>query len=168
MDMRRFIRHPAGIPIEIRMCAPGSEPRVPDLRRVLDVSLGGIAFQFFHALERGSNVLLRIPSVRPVFESVARVVWCRPSEDGFTVGVEFLHAHDEFRARMVEQVCQIETYRQRILKEERRALSADDAAREWITKFADQFPLSSDGQIDGDGIPVDDPGSGERVWKPHS
>ncbi len=142
MQVRKFIRHPAGVPIEIRIAAAAARPRAPDLRRVLDVSLGGIAFDFFHVLETGSLVALRIPSVRPVFESVARVVWCRPGANGYKVGAEFVDAHDEFRVRMVAQVCHIEEYRRRMREQEHRELSADDAAREWIEKYASDFPHS--------------------------
>lgn len=143
--MRRFIRHPTGIPIEVRVNGSVALP-VPDLRRVLDVGLGGIAFEFFHALEPGATIVLRIPAVRPPFESVARVVWCRPAGRGFRVGAEFLHEQDEFRARMVEQVCEIERYRQRVREDDQRELSAEEAAQEWIEKFAARFPRAGSGE----------------------
>jgi hypothetical protein len=82
---------------------------------------------------------VRIPSVSPVFESNARVVWCLADASGYRVGVEFLDADDEFRARMVEQVCHIETYRQQVRESERRDISAEEAALEWIVKFAERF-----------------------------
>ena len=147
--MRRFIRHPSGIPIEIRVAgvADAAQPADAGAPHALNVSQGGIALRFFHDLPVGSLVLLRIPSVRPVFESTARVVWCRPAAMGFEIGAEFLDARDEFRARMVEQVCQIENYRRRALREEHRELSADEAALEWIAQFAAAFPPAGTDEV---------------------
>lgn len=145
--MRKFFRHPVDVPIEVRLSEPGRRTQAPDLRRVLDVSLGGIAFDFFHALESGAIVALRIPAVRPAFESAARVVWCRPYGNGYRVGAEFLDAHDDFRIRMVEQVCQIESYRRQIRASEQRELSPDEAAREWIEKFAAHYPQTGTDEL---------------------
>jgi hypothetical protein len=41
---------------------------------------------------------------------------------------------------MVEQVCHIEDYRRSVLRTERRELSLDEAAAEWIAKHAADFP----------------------------
>jgi hypothetical protein len=41
---------------------------------------------------------------------------------------------------MVEQVCHIETYRRTVAGTEGRELSAEQAALEWIAKFAASFP----------------------------
>ena len=60
--------------------------------------------------------------------------------DDFELGVEFLNADDAFRARMVEQVCYIENYKLTVFREEGRRLSLEEAAREWISKFASDFP----------------------------
>jgi hypothetical protein len=151
--MRRFVRHPTGIPIEVSamedsaidVSAPeaGAAARsraAPIRNALLDVSFGGLAFQFERAVAAGSLVCVRIPTLEPAFESTARVIWCRRSERGFRVGARFLQEQDAFRVRMVEQVCQIESYRQRVRDREHRELSADDAAREWIAKFAARFP----------------------------
>ena len=50
-----------------------------------------------------------------------------------------------FRARMVEQVCHIEQYKHQVLKKEGRKLSGEEAALEWIQKYAPQFPGSDGG-----------------------
>jgi hypothetical protein len=133
--MRQYIRHPADIPIEIRT----AESRVAR-QRIRNVSEGGLAFESDSALPRGCVIKLRISYVQPAFESEARVVWCRAALRGYEMGVVFLSAEDAFRARMVEQVCQIERYKKTVLEAEGRALSAEEAAQEWITKFAAAFP----------------------------
>ncbi len=43
-------------------------------------------------------------------------------------------------ARMVEQICHIEQYKNEILKAEGRQLDSKQAALEWIQKFASEFP----------------------------
>jgi hypothetical protein len=43
---------------------------------------------------------------------------------------------------MVEQVCHIEEYKQAMLRIEQRKLTSQQAAREWIDKYAAQFPLA--------------------------
>jgi hypothetical protein len=44
------------------------------------------------------------------------------------------------RARMVEQVCHIENYKKVVYQAEGRLLTAEEAAMEWISKYASQFP----------------------------
>ena len=133
--MRRFIRHPASVPIEVR---PGAVPE-PALHEAMNVGLGGIAFHAGEALTPGGVVEVRIPSVRPPFAARARVVWCRPGARGFELGVAFLETADAFRARMVEQVCHIEAYREAVSRQESRNLSGREAAAEWIAKHAADF-----------------------------
>jgi hypothetical protein len=41
---------------------------------------------------------------------------------------------------LVEQVCHIEQYKKEVFLKEGRLLSGDEAAAEWIEKFANQFP----------------------------
>jgi hypothetical protein len=78
--------------------------------------------------------------VDPPFDAKARVVWCRPENSKYLVGVEFLDKADAFRSRMVEQVCTIEEYRQQVRRAEGRTLSSQEAAEEWIVKYAGAFP----------------------------
>ncbi len=42
--------------------------------------------------------------------------------------------------RMVEQVCHIERYRADVLEREGRALTGEQAAEEWIKRYAEDFP----------------------------
>lgn len=133
---RTFIRHTAGVPLEVT-CVPGSPA---SMLQSVNVSTGGLSFisDEHHAL--GAIIQVRIPTVDPPFEARARVVWIKPEGDGFCVGVEFLDANDAFRSRMVEQVCAIEQYRGEVRENEGRELSAQDAAAEWIGRFAGRFP----------------------------
>ena len=105
------------------------------------MSLGGLAFQSDCELEPGIVVEVRFTFVRPMFETKARV-WCSAGEGGFELGVEFLDPEDAFRARMVEQVCYIENYKKVVYQTEGRLLTTEEAAMEWIGKYASQFPGS--------------------------
>jgi PilZ domain len=134
--MRHFIRHPADIPIEVS----AGDQLVHATRHIHNVSLGGLAFESDGELEPGIIVEVRIPFVRPMFETKARVVWCSAREGGFELGVAFLDPEDAFRARMVEQVCHIENYKKVVYETEGRLLTAEQAAMEWMRKYASQFP----------------------------
>lgn len=136
---RRSIRHTADVPIEVRAV---SDP-APHVESGVNVSEGGLSFLSDHDLPLGTTLQIRIPAVDPPFEAHARVVWRNPEQGGWCIGVEFLNANDAFRVRMVEQVCAIEEYRVRMGQEEGRILSREEAAKEWIGRFAKRFPGTS-------------------------
>jgi len=131
---REFIRHPARVPIELTRLRRKAESRIEN------VSYGGLSFVSDQPQEPGVELRLHIPLVDADFEARARVVWCEPDDGGYRVGVRFLDAHDAFRARMIQQLCAIESYRQQVLEREGRDLTGEQAAREWIERFGDHFP----------------------------
>lgn len=135
--MRQFIRHPIDVPVEIDI---GDEAS-PSSCCTHDISLGGLAFRSGSEVKPGSMVDISIGCVQPPFHAHARVAWCKPHPlSGYELGVTFLDADDAFRARMVEQLCHIEDYRRAVFRTEGRALDMDEAAAEWIDKYASQFP----------------------------
>ena len=133
---RRFIRHTADVPIEVRTVKRRDARRQP----AINISEGGLSFVSEENIPAGTTIDIRIDTVRPPFEARARVVWTRAEDDAHCIGVQFLDADDAFRARMVEQVCAIDRYRKQVETDEGRVLSRDEAAREWITRFAGRFP----------------------------
>lgn len=138
-DHREFIRHPAEIPLEF--CAD-DDPAASLHGVAHDVSFGGLAFEAAMCPPQGSVIEIRIPVVEPPFETRGQVVWCRKLDGHYEVGVRFLESADAFKARMVEQVCHIEQYKRDVLETEGRRLSGAAAAREWISKYAADFPRS--------------------------
>jgi hypothetical protein len=134
--MRKFIRHPSDIPIDL-VHEEGGAGRTEHLK---NVSRGGIAVSAGIPQQAGSMLRLRIPHLRPPFETLGRVVWCHRGINHFDIGIEILNAEDEFRARMVEQVCHIERYKKEVLSREGRILSGEEAASEWINQYATEFP----------------------------
>ena len=134
--MREYIRHPSEIPIEYIV----AEPSAPRAEYMSNVSLGGLSFRAFSAVPVGKTISIFIPLVLPRFEAHGRVVWCRDIDDGYEVGVQFIDMDEAFRARMVEQICHIEAYRNKVQMAEGRRLSSEEAATEWIRKYAGEFP----------------------------
>lgn len=133
---RRFIRHPSRLPISFAL--PNASARPDECLR--NVSEGGVCFASVTQLQDGLPIRLQIPVFGDQFEVDGTVAWCRPAGRGFDVGVQFDRRQDRFAVRMVEQLCYIEDYRARVEREEGRTLSSEQAAAEWIKRFAKQFP----------------------------
>jgi c-di-GMP-binding flagellar brake protein YcgR len=139
IEKRQYIRHPSDIPILYKLIDK-SVFREQPLR---NISLGGLCFHTNQHLEPETLILVQIDLVRPIFQEKARIVWCqkRPRETSYDVGVRFLNQSTGSRARIVEQVCYIEQYKRDLLEHEGRELSGEEAAIEWIEKYADDFPV---------------------------
>lgn len=107
---------------------------------ITNVSLGGLAFMSQTPLEVLQRVRICIPLLQQENHLVGNVVWCEKSRKGYEIGIEFEKSRDVFRLRMIEQICHIEHYRKEVEKLEGRALSSQEAAGEWISKYAGDFP----------------------------
>jgi hypothetical protein len=136
--MRRFVRHPAHIPIEIDGVSPLLESH--DDCSMNDVSQGGLSCTLDHPLALHSLVCVHIPSVCPEYKGKGEVVWCHKNDEGYDIGIRFSNTQEAFKSRMVQQICQIEHYKNIIFEKEGRVLDEDQAAEEWIQKHAADFP----------------------------
>lgn len=135
--MRKFIRHPVDVPIEVYV----ANDRASDNKILAsDIGVGGLAVRSRMALEPGTLVNIKISYIEPPFETRARVVWCRKRQEWIELGIEFLNFDDAFRARMVEQICYIENYKDLARRNDGRDLTIEEAATEWICKYAKNFP----------------------------
>jgi hypothetical protein len=134
--MRTYIRHPADIPVQIEV---QSQP-TNTLRRIRNVSYGGLAFISESFVDPGAQIRVCIDVVDPRFEADGIVTNCRQKSGHYVVGVEFIYRDDLYIARMVEQICHIQHYKQQVAAREGRTLSAQEAADEWISKYASRFP----------------------------
>lgn len=136
---RAFIRHAIDIPIEV---ATQSEPEHAESLK--NLSFGGLAFGAEQPYEPGTLLGIKIQAPSNPVQLAARVAWCKPYRDNpednhYEIGVAFEDSLDAFRIRMVEQVCQIERYRLSVLGCEGRELTTEEAAQEWIERYAEQF-----------------------------
>jgi hypothetical protein len=100
----------------------------------------GICFEHPHRLAPGTMLDLTFAVCHQRFRFQARVCWIRYRGPGYEVGIAFRGAAERYRARMVEQICHIEAYREAVARHEGRALSGDVAAAEWISRYAASFP----------------------------
>ncbi len=136
--MRKFIRHPSSIPIQL-IEQDGSSQHIGNTLN--NVSFGGVCCLTDNPVEEGAPVTIRIECVDPDFEMTGKAVWCRPADGAYEIGIEFLASKDKvFLLRMVEQLCHIEHYRNEIKNSEGRDVNSEQAAKEWIEKYADDFP----------------------------
>ncbi len=133
---RKYIRHPSEVPIEVVQ----EQNPAGTMRPLHDISYGGLCFNCQTRLKKADSVQIRIRVGDSPFEVQGQVVWCRKKAEHFEVGITFTGEDEANRVRMVEQICQIEQYRHRVLETEGRALSSQEAAFEWIKKYAAGFP----------------------------
>ena len=133
--MRNYMRHPSDIPIKIKMTHDKAQNR-----RMQNVRYGGLAFDSSQPIAHGTIIRIHIDNVQPQFEAEGVVRRCSQEGDHYVVGIEFTHKNDVFVARMVEQVCHIEHYKKQVKEQEGRELTTQQAASEWIAKFAADFP----------------------------
>jgi Tfp pilus assembly protein PilZ len=112
VDGRRFIRHPAQIPIRIASVDDIEE----SIQHTQNVSLGGLAFESEQKIDLDELIEISI-MVDPQITLLGRVAWCRPKneeEEGYEVGVEFIETNMGKKEYVVDEMCLVERY-QRML-----------------------------------------------------
>lgn len=134
--MRKFLRHPSDMPVELVLRKQACIPR----QRLNNISLGGVACNSNRGFRRGTAVELRIPLLGEQARYPGVVAWCSRQPSDYLVGIAFLDEDTLFRARMVEQVCQIQHYRQLLERERGEPMAIEHCAEEWIAKHAAEFP----------------------------
>ena len=135
--MRQFIRHPADIPINIKLI---DNPSLNPANDTDTQECRGLCFIAGCPIEKGLYIHIEIPISTPSFETDGRVVWCKENAMGYNVGVQIEDKRAKYNLRMIEQVCYIEHYRRDMLAKEGRLLTSEEAAREWIPRYAASFP----------------------------
>jgi len=110
-EHRRFYRHPTEIPIEV-WDVKESDLHIQHLH---DVSLGGLAFESETDWPKGSCIGVRL-LLNPPVELFGQVVWCRKTTEKFNIGVEFLGKNQNTKENMVDEVCEIERYKNVLMR----------------------------------------------------
>lgn len=137
--MRHFLRHPSDMPVELVQRKHAFLPR----QRLNNISLGGVACNSNKGFRKGTAVELRIPLLGEQARYPGVVAWCRKQTEDYLVGIAFIDEDTLFRARMVEQVCQIEHYRHQRERELGEDLPVEAVALEWIALHAEEFSGTS-------------------------
>ena len=137
--MRQYIRHPSSMPIEF-FVSNSIRHAQHQHENLTDISTGGLSFYSSEKIDPGNTVHVTINVKPPPFDAEGVVIWCKRTDDGYRIGLRFNDADVAYSLRMIEQVCHIEHYRGEILRNEGRKLSSEEAAIEWIKKYAANFP----------------------------
>tara|TARA_R110002049_G_scaffold29552_2_gene100401 strand:+ start:818 stop:1243 length:426 start_codon:yes stop_codon:yes gene_type:complete len=132
--VRQYIRHPTAIPILFNL-----ENKIEKIQ-AKDIGDGGLCFISRYSIQAGKHIHITIPICHPEFEANGIVRWCKHYGNRFLIGVAFQNESVIFSIRMVEQICHIENYRKKILAETGIDLTSDQAAKEWISHYAKEFP----------------------------
>jgi hypothetical protein len=140
--MRKFIRHPSCIPIDIAIDESEAEQQESTRVNMINVSSGGLAFGVLQPVAVGARLTISMPDVWPGYSASGKVVWCEAADERYEAGVQFDQPDEQFKARMVAQFCQIEDYRRELAERDGRELSSEEAAREWIMLYAEEFANS--------------------------
>ena len=140
---RKYIRHPSDVPIRVTLNWVEDEKDTHPCDRLNNVGLGGLSFKSSQGLPTGQSVSVSFPAIHQNLNLVGTVMWNKKIDDGFEIGLQFDSSDELFRIRMIEQICQIEHYQKEILQQEGRDLTIEEAAREWIDRYAGDFPSLS-------------------------
>jgi len=131
----KFVAHPKDIPLHIE-----EVDALSTHGKSLDVSgFGGISYLSNKPYKLGQSIQLRLTEIDPDFCVVGRVFKCDEEGSEFRIFIEFPEKKDCYCVRMIEQLSHIEHYR-RQAKSQGRRLNFNEAAAEWIQKFAASFP----------------------------
>ncbi len=137
--MRSYVRYPSGMPVSVSL----EEVVASETLYLNNISRGGLSFNSMVALKVGTVIRLRIPPNRPFFEVLGKVIWCKKMSLQYVIGVEFINADDKARTQIIEMVFRIDEYRRKLLEQEGRGLTHQQAALEWIEKCWADFVAGS-------------------------
>jgi len=104
-----------------------------------NLSAGGFCFVVDTELNLGQKIEIEVPENNPVITLKARVMWCRPQRDKFSVGAEFVEMSDARRARFAEMHRAIRAYQKMNSTAGTAAMNAHQAAVEWFSQHATLF-----------------------------
>lgn len=129
--MRGYIRHPDAIPLEVSL-ASNTIVAENDERP-------GLCCSVKQAFAPGTVVRIHIPLPPEPFTAYGKVRCCSWQQGRWLAKITLPSAQACYRLRMAEQLCQIEVYRQDVVVQQGRALGLEQAAAEWIARYAAEF-----------------------------
>jgi hypothetical protein len=104
-----------------------------------NLSAGGFCFLVNTELQFDQKIEIEVPENYPIITLKARVIWCRPQRDIFSVGAEFIEMSAARRARFSEMHRAIRAYQKMNSTEGETAMNAHQAAVEWFSQHATLF-----------------------------
>lgn len=138
-----YIQHPREIPVTLLSATPAQASESQELTNstqpcASDNKEAGICFWTSEQPRLQDKVVLGIDLDDNHFIGKGSVVRVQPEKEGSWVCVK-IDPEDAFAIRMAEQLCQIEHYRSDNKHYLDRNMSQDEAAQEWIAKYAALF-----------------------------
>ena len=130
-----ILHHPACLPPRVREIPRPFAPRLAAAER----TFGALRFELARPPRSGALVEVSITVCGDVQRFRGTVHWVRPLGRRYEVALRLTDREHAYRARMIEQACQIEAYRQRESTRTGRALGLEQAAARWIERYARQF-----------------------------
>ena len=138
-ERRGLMRHPTTMPVVCR----GRGRSNPGQSNLLNASFGGLSFVSDGLFAQGDTVDVSFPARQITERFSGVVVWSQDLAGGHAdrhaYGVRFCGAEMFRRVRLLEQICHIEAYRKVQASQHNRELSPNQAAEEWITRYAARF-----------------------------
>lgn len=132
-----FIHHPSGFPLECkRLWFAGWKNDVE-----ADCGDIGLIFDSEKYIRPGASIEITIPLRNEIEKFQGKVVLVRHNGDFFEIGMWLHRRDDASRARIVEQICHIESYlKDKKFREGPYVLNRERVAEEWISKYASTVP----------------------------
>lgn len=136
-DQTGFIHHPVGFPIECKRLWFGDRS-APAGAQKSDI---GLIFESEKYIKPGISIEITIPLRHEIEKFRGKVVLVRNHGDHYEIGMWLEKHEDASRARIVEQICHIESYLDdKKFREGPYIINRERAAAEWITKYAGTVP----------------------------
>lgn len=127
---QRYLQHPKQIELELSPL-----PTPPSVSDLPPPPLG-LLLHSHHCYPRDQWLRIQAPALAETLNIDARVVDCRADQHGdYLLRLSFPDQEQLFRARMLEQLCQIHLFQHRAPDQD-----PDQRALEWIESEAAHFP----------------------------
>lgn len=137
--IRKHIRHITGVPISVSLDYSPVNLVESEDDTITNISLGGLSFIANDRLDISNHIEVSFPILNKDTVLGGKVVWCEKTGRGYEVGLEFDDPDEIERLKMIEHICHIENYREEIESREGRQINSEQAAREWVSRFAGDF-----------------------------
>jgi hypothetical protein len=128
--MYYYISHPQNIPVGLQETEIDAESESESIS-----AFWGLRIQVSKPWAPKTPIKVHLDQV----SACGKIRWCRKNGQGWEVGIAFDEPSECQKARMGEQVCQIENWQ---VQESRqgRHWKDNEACREWIRRYSKDFP----------------------------
>jgi len=130
-----FIQHPPAV--RVRLCVTADQD-IPGMD-LLAHGRGGVCVPSPLGYQPGTPLQVRVSLDGTEMRYHGLVLWRRAGPGAFELGLGFATDEGAYRARLIEQLCHIEAYRQRAAARGEE-LDFEVAAARWIARYSGGFP----------------------------